>query len=407
MSKPDVKLIMVTEANNNKFYNMHDNNDGTFTVIYGRVGTDGSQITYSISEWDKKLNEKLKKGYKDVTDHTAKISSYAEVSDQEINKLLNAFLEHSRQFVSSFTNSTTISNEAADEAQQHINNLAKNIDIPNPTNLTLNAFNKELLKLFEIIPRKMSRVNDALCKNLNDRPKFVFHEQSLLDNLINISKNLPKSSGTQTIEEAFGFAFSKCSQKEIDFIKDKLKQDGFYRYKFNRAFKINTPNREKGFDKYLEDNGLVKNDKNIKFYWHGTGTENILSILSTGLLIHPSNASYTGSMFGNGIYTAPNADKASGYTSIAGSYWKGGANNVAYMFLNAVITGNSFDAHSNREKYGNYSLYNLDGDKFSSQNLGYHSVYAHSGVGTGLRRDEVIVYNQNQVACRYLVEFTV
>lgn len=403
MGRPDVKLLFVSADNHNKFYNMHDEGNGSFTAHWGRVGTDGKYTPYDISKWDATYNSKIKKGYKDVTGNTAQICEYAPVSDAELNKLLNAFLENSRQYVSHFTSSTAISDAAAAEAQKHINEMAKNIDVPNPDNTTLNAFNAHLLKLFEIIPRKMSRVQDALCTTLSERHSHVAKEQSLLDNLINMTKNAPKSSGTQTIEDAFGFSITKCTQAEIDFIKDKLQKDGFYRYTFNRAWKINNPNREKGFEEYLENNHLKNNDKNVKMYWHGTGTENILSIMANGLLIKPSNASYSGSMYGLGIYNAPNADKAAGYTSIAGSYWKGGSSNVAYMFINAVIMGKQYDVKDNYETYNGITIRNLDNDKFSSADLGYHSVYAHAG--GYLKRDEAIVYNQNQVACRYLVEF--
>lgn len=403
MGKPDVKLLFVSADNHNKFYNMHDNSDGSFTAHWGRVGTDGTDTNYPIDKWDSTYKSKVKKGYKDVTGNTAQICEYASVSDAEINKLLNAFLENSRQYVSHFTSSTAISDSAAKEAQKYINEMAKNLDIQNPDNKTLNAFNACLLKLFEIIPRKMSRVQDALCKNLNERPSHITAEQSLLDNLINMTKNAPKTSGTQTIEDAFGFTIEQCSQEEIDFIKKKLKDDGFYRYTFNRAWKICNPVREKGFKEYLKNNNLKDNTKNVKMYWHGTGTENILSIMANGLLIKPSNASYSGSMYGLGIYNAPNADKAAGYTSIAGSYWKGGSSNVAYMFINAVIMGKQYDVKDNYETYNGIAIRNLDNKKFSSAGLGYHSVYAHAG--GFLKRDEAITYDQNQVACRYLVEF--
>ena len=403
MGKADVKLLMVTTDNNNKYYSMHDNNNGTLTVSYGRVGGHETNKDYDISDWDKILNSKLKKGYKDVTSNTAKICEYAPANDPEINKLLNAFLENSRQYVSHFTESTAISDDAAQQAQKIINSMAKNIDEPNPNSDTLKAFVKLEIELFTIIPRKIADVRTYVCTNLNERLSHVAREQSLLDNLINMTKNMPSSSGTQTIEDAFGFHITKCSQAEIDWIKDKLAKDGFYRYKFNRAWKINTPDREKGFEEYLENNHLANNDTNVKMYWHGTGTENILSILSNGLLIKPSNVSTSGSMYGVGIYNAPNADKASGYTSIAGSYWKGGSSNVAYMFINAVIMGKQYDVKDNYEKYGGITIRNLDGDKFSSADLGYHSIYAHSG--GYLKRDEVIVYNQNQCSCRFLVEF--
>lgn len=405
MGKPNVKLLMVTTDNNNKFYDMHDNNDGTFTAHWGRVGTDGKDTVYPISKWDSTYKSKVKKGYKDVTSNTAKICEYAPISDSEINTLLNNFLENSRQYVSHFTESTAISDEAAKEAQDHINAMVKNMEIANPNDNTLDDFNGELLQLFEIIPRKMSKVQNSLCTSLTSRASHIAREQSLLDNLINMTKNLPTSSGTQTIEDAFGFTIAKCTPEEIKYITDKLAKDGFYRYKFHRAWKICTPAREKGFKEYLKKNNLTDNDKNVKMYWHGTGSENILSILATGLLTKPANASYTGSMFGNGIYNAPNADKAAGYTSISGSYWKRGSNKTAYLFINAVIMGKKFDTNDNYTKYGSTPIRNLDEKKMLAENLGYHSVYAHAG--SSLRRDEVIVYNENQVACRYLVEFII
>lgn len=403
MARSDVKLLMVTGDNNNKYYDFKDNGNGTFTVHWGRVGTPGKFTTYDISEWDKKYNEKTRKGYQDVTGNTKHVTEYAEVTDAEINQLLNAFLENSRQYVSHFTDSGVISDSAAAEAQDCINRMAKNIDIPNPDQNTLNAFNKDLLKLFTIIPRKIKDVREALVHNYNDRQKVVKEEQSLLDNLITLSKTAPSTSGDQTIEDAFGFHISKCTQEEIDFIKQRLSEDGFTRYKFNRAWKINTPKREADFLDYLETNHLANNKDNVKFYWHGTGTENVLSIMANGLMIKPANAYRCGSAYGDGIYNAPNADKASGYTSIAGSVWKGGNSNVAFMFLNAVIMGKQYDVHDNYETYGGIKIYNLDREKFASVDLGYHSIYAHSG--GYLRRDEVIVFNPSQVCCKFLIEF--
>lgn len=403
MAKSDVKLLMVTADNNNKFYNMHDNNNGTFTATWGRYGTAGKDTVYPISKWDSTIRSKIAKGYEDVTANTARVCEYKAIDDKEINTLLNAFLENSRQFISKFTESTAISDVAAEEAQKHIDNMVKNLEVENSTAKTLEAFNKELLKLFEIIPRKMHRVRDNLCTNLDSRMSHITQEQSLLDNLISMSKKMPTSSGTQTIEDAFGFTISQCSAEDIKFIKNKLKNDGFNRYTFNRAWVVSTPSREEGFIKYLEDHSLENNEDNVKMYWHGTGTENVLSILSTGLLIKPANASFCGSAYGVGIYDAPNADKASGYTSIAGSGWRGGSSRVAYMFINAVIMGKQFDVKDNYEMYEGTRIRDLTTDKFESKKGGYHSVYAHAG--GYLKRDEAIVYNQNQVACRFLVEF--
>lgn len=62
------KLIMVTAVNNNKFYIMQSNPDNTsFTATYGRVGTSGQCAVYPMSKWNQKYNEKIRKGYADVT----------------------------------------------------------------------------------------------------------------------------------------------------------------------------------------------------------------------------------------------------------------------------------------------------------------------------------------------------
>ena len=44
-----IKLVCVTAENNNKYYNMQDNEDGTFTVNYGRVKGTENTISYPLS----------------------------------------------------------------------------------------------------------------------------------------------------------------------------------------------------------------------------------------------------------------------------------------------------------------------------------------------------------------------
>ena len=65
-----IKLIFVEGIgkNSNKFYNMSENSDGTFSVEYGRVDSTSQKTSYPMSQWSKKYNEKLKKGYKDITE---------------------------------------------------------------------------------------------------------------------------------------------------------------------------------------------------------------------------------------------------------------------------------------------------------------------------------------------------
>lgn len=64
--KKPVYLVMVTADNHNKYYRMIPHGD-TFSVEYGRVGVNCQTASYSMSQWNKKYNEKVKKGYVDQT----------------------------------------------------------------------------------------------------------------------------------------------------------------------------------------------------------------------------------------------------------------------------------------------------------------------------------------------------
>ena len=57
---------MVSTKNNNKYYKMIPRGD-YFDVEYGRVGASCQSRSYPTSQWDKKYNEKIKKGYVDQT----------------------------------------------------------------------------------------------------------------------------------------------------------------------------------------------------------------------------------------------------------------------------------------------------------------------------------------------------
>lgn len=59
-----------TEDNHNKYYEMIENPGGRkFTAKYGKIGVTKIERLYDMSVWDKKYDEKIKKGYKDLT-HT-------------------------------------------------------------------------------------------------------------------------------------------------------------------------------------------------------------------------------------------------------------------------------------------------------------------------------------------------
>ena len=62
--KKVAKLVCVSDSNNNKFYNMFEQNDGTFKVVYGRVQGTESEYSYPMKDWNSKYRDKIKKEYK-------------------------------------------------------------------------------------------------------------------------------------------------------------------------------------------------------------------------------------------------------------------------------------------------------------------------------------------------------
>ena len=54
------------EGNSDKFYEMVEQKDGSVVCTWGRTGTAGQSMTYDQATAQKKLREKLNKGYVEV-----------------------------------------------------------------------------------------------------------------------------------------------------------------------------------------------------------------------------------------------------------------------------------------------------------------------------------------------------
>ncbi len=144
----------------------------------------------------------------------------------------------------------------------------------------------------------------------------------------------------------------------------------------------------------LEADKRLYETSNTLPVWHGTRTENLIGITTRGLLIRPAGAAYTGSLLGDAIYWAINSTKSINYTSAKGTYWAGGKDSSAFMFLADVAFG--------KQKIIQSTGY------FDQKSLtGYHSVWAQAG--QSLYNDELTTYVQSgpgqQHKIRYLLEF--
>jgi len=387
-------------ANNNKFYRMIPNGN-IFDVQFGRIGNSGFQTTsYPMSKWESTLKSKLKKGYEDQSRLVAdtivkekKSKEYIDIQNQVIASIVARLQSMARQAIAdNYTiSSNNVTQVMIDEAQLTLNNLisADNLDL----------FNKILVELFKIIPRKMKKVKDNLATKVEDFGEIIQKEQDLLDVMRGqvvqqsvvkeeeVTENEPINN--QTILDVMGLQFEEITEEEKKLIKKTL---GLISDKFYQAWKVTSTKTQAKYDTYIKENKI----KNTKLLWHGSRNENWWSIINTGLVLRPS-AVVTGKMFGFGIYFAPKAQKSLGYTSLHGSYWAGGNSNSAFMSLYDVAYGKPYDVHSFDNKYHNFNYESLQ-----RECKGANCLHAHEG--SMLRNDEIIVYKEDQITIKYLVE---
>ena len=399
--KSPVYLVMVTADNHNKYYRMIPHGD-TFEVEYGRVGASCQKASYSISQWDKKYKEKIKKGYVDQTHlvqdlikkETPKTKSeYKAIENRSIAEIVERLQNMARQTVRANykVSSQQVTQAMVDEAQKVIDKLVSIEDE--------GKFNETLLELFGVIPRRMSNVSDYLATGQEDFSRIIKNEQDLLDVMrgqviTHVAEDIqPEEAEThneKTILEAMGLIFEEVDDREISMIKSKL---GDCKDKFYQAWRVRNIKTQKRFDDFVDKESITT----CKLLWHGSRNENWWSIINTGLVLRPTNAVITGKMFGYGIYYAPKARKSLGYTSLSGSYWAHGGSSSAFMALMNVAYGKPYDVHSFDSKY-----YDFNYEKLQRNCPGANSLHAHAG--SMLRNDEIIVYKEDQSTIQYLVE---
>lgn len=393
-------LVMVTAgANNNKYYDMKPQGD-MWVATYGRIGSGSQTRTYSKREWDKKYNEKIRKGYIDQTDLIQDListekptqSEYKEIDNAEIAAIVERLQAMAKKAISeNYTvSSNKVTQAMVDEAQNIITGLLNITDVK--------IFNDELLKLFTTIPRKMSSVSSYIARDNGEFNKIISREQDLLDimkgqvvqkQVVEETKET-KPINDNTILEHLGLEFEECSNEDIATIKVAL---GSCSDKFHKAWKVKNLRTQKRFDDFVKENNI----KDVRLLFHGSRNENWWSIINSGLMLRPTNAVITGKMFGYGIYYAPKARKSLGYTSLLGSYWARGNSSSGFMALMDVAYGKPYDVYSFDSKY-----YNFNYETLQKNCPGANCLHAHEG--NMLRNDEIIVYKEEQCIIKYLVE---
>ena len=310
-------LIMVTTANNNKYYNLFPEGD-QFRVEYGRVDATKTTTYYPMSKWNSQITNKLKKGYQDVTDLKKDLveeisssnpeSPYKEIENAAVKAIVEKLQTLARETIrKNYTvKASSVTQDMVDAAQKIIDTLANSCS-------TVEEFNNNLLKLFTVIPRKMGNVRDYLANNSEDFAQIISKEQDLLDVMrgqiyikpeVEPVANVEKKQ--QTILEELGLEMEEATADDVALIKTLMNESAG---KFRKAWRVKNLKTQKRFDKFVKDNDI----KDTRLLFHGSRSENFWSIIKTGLVLRPTNAVITGKMFGYGCYYAPKCAKSIRY----------------------------------------------------------------------------------------------
>jgi poly [ADP-ribose] polymerase len=386
-----IKLINVSAQNNNKFYDLIENDDGTWTASYGRVGYSGAIEVYQMSNWDKKYKEKIKKGYKDITGLVSiaeddNVQLKVEAVSDKVSLLIQALQNFAKETVKA---NYTVSAESVTEKQvQSAQEILDNLVGMSSKDSVLDI-NNNLLELYKTIPRKMKNTKDHLLGDTFSSDffkKLLSNEQELLDVMRGQVGTVSKINKSFNLADLF-INISEAQKEDLARIKNET---DFIISKNDNVFIVNHAKHSEAYD--------IHPKENQKLLYHGSRNQNWWSIINSGLKIRPANAIITGKMFGLGIYFAHRAKKSLGYSSLSGSCWTGGSSNKGYLALYEVNLGKMWDVFE-KQRHQNW-MTSID-DKICKKNKA-DSVFAKGGAD--LINDEFIIYEEFRCKIKYLIE---
>jgi poly [ADP-ribose] polymerase len=408
MVKEKVRLVFSDlKANSYKYWDGELYDDGRVVSTFGVVGAKNPQSKdfgcVGRSFYERKIREKERKGYSrakvlmegDVTNTTVANTSLADIalsqiklSDSSLKSLVKRLADSN---VHKITNSTSISfnngvfqtplgivtKEGITEARVLLDYFFKNIKQNGKDD-----FNQKIDDYLKIIPRPKG--GGLYYENIFPDTDTVKKESDVLDALENSVEMALKPVGTKTVaEQIFNLHMSLVTDQNVfrkihDWYKRTNKpMHNYQNVKILNIYEVDIMDYNANF---------VKSPTNIKEVWHGSGQSNILSILKTGLYCSPpSTAAIAGKMFGNGVYGSETSSKSLGYTM---GRWGQSKGDSGWLFVCDFEMGKPYYPNT----YG-----------LSSLPTGYDSCWALPNK-TGLHNDELIVYRENQIRIKYLLE---
>ncbi len=375
------------DKNHYKFYELEQKGDEVIAT-YGRIGSKAGErfgvrsCKYPLSMFWIKYEEKIAKGYKDKSDiylsdekkeKVPTIDDLRPVKRKTVAvKLFEQLKAFCRSYIEKTCKSSKVTTGMIDESKRLLSELYKTTSV--------DEFNKILIELLAISPRRVAQVYELLAQDPDEFAEIISREEDLVNAMEGLKED------PTDVQPFTDVKVKKTSEEDKAIIDNMLAPE--LKGRVTGTWKISSEKFEHRYNRYCKDNKITK----TKLLWHGSRNENWLSIINNGLLLNP-NAIITGKMFGNGIYFAPSCMKSWGYTSHIGARWTGGDSNISFMGIYETAYGDPLvvsSAHhftqAELERYGKNCV--------------------HAERGSQLRADEIVYYSESAMVLRYLVRFT-
>lgn len=444
--------------NNNKFWNCTEFDDFSVVCTWGRIGDSGQSQTktfssqYEASKFvDSKSADKKRSGRNgeiayceiDIIDEasskviapTSKTVTATAVKDiatkqivvasksRETIELIKYFADQNIHNITSFSNNQITYNYDKGQFQTALGLVGQNtIDSARDTLIKIadciytNDYSEKLMEFTRnylmSIPQNIGRNRLELRDFWSDMSK-VQTQNSLLDGLqasLATAKNTVKSDNKIIIPEEQVFNTELDIVTDINIInkifdyynKTKSTMHNCYTMRPKKMWSVKIKAMQEAFENYGSKIG------NVISGYHGSGSENYLSLLKFGLITRPPNSAHvSGKQFGCGTYSAPvhridgTLVKGAGTKALQYATGRYGSsrNSRTFMFFVEMAMGKFYVP-----SYRNYQSINYPVNGYDST-WAYGSTMNGNTNYSGVMNDEAIVYKDNQVNIKYLVEF--
>lgn len=425
-------LVLVNGGqNSNKFYELTLEGN-IVTARYGRVGSQGTTVTYKEGErkFNSLMRSKKNKGYREVdvvTDDkpqhgTAQVREAAKKSltrgtsqHPDITALIERLVDVNRHEILE-TSGGNIKIADSGRITTPVGVISKNslrkasviLDNIAPRNVPVTILEEYLT----LIPQKVNP-HRGWHKDWFQTPESVQQQKDfvkqLSDSLSWYEANQNSSEDENDYTDLFRYTLDIVEDPRIF---NKIKRT-YERTSSNihRASTLKLKNVYAIADvaqhhKFAE---RAKEIGNVKELWHGTRAFNVLSVLRKGLFIPPFNGSImtTGRMFGDGIYFSDQSTKALNYAYgyAPGMQRTHMTSSSYFMFFSDVAMGWEFQPNrQGHSAFTQQALHQAHNGK-DANGQPFNSISIKGGT-MGVLNNEMIVWNTDQISLKYLCEFT-